>query len=254
MPLYNGFLSHLIWGKQKKTHVEFESWAWIYWLTRSSKLNGAPFFKHSSSIKRSSTSSALTIALAIFNDCLHFQSRSQRKTAKLCARASHDGAVIINLIVWAKSSKIIEKIFAFNHWTKWNERSKPAKYPPPSLNYDNWRSDRGTKIIIDDQKFEQIDDCWPDLRGFANWWQTFYLRFDFVFSTAGAIVAIREDFMKILAVFLDFVQMRWGEGLPNFLSPFHKCKMPIIWSLNCFLGCILTHKASILPLFKKNFG
>ena len=218
MPLYNGFLSHLICGKQIKTPVEFERWAWIYWLTRSSKLNVAPFFKHSSSIKRSSTSSSLTIALAIFNDCLHFQSRSQRKTANFCARVSHDGAVIISLIVCAKSSKIIEKIFAFNHRTKWNERSKPAKYPPPSLNYDNWRSDRGTKIIIDDQKFERIDDCWPDLRGFANWWKTFYLRFDFVFSTAGAIVAIREDFMKILAVFLDFVQMRGGGAAQFFIT------------------------------------
>ena len=111
MPLYNGFLSHLICGKQIKTHVEFEWWAWFYWLTQSSKLNTGPFFKQLSSINGSSTKSCvLTIVLAICNDWLHFQSRSQRKTAKLCARASHDGAVIISLIVCAKGFKIIGKI------------------------------------------------------------------------------------------------------------------------------------------------
>ena len=51
------------------------------------------------------------------------------------------------------------------------------------------------------------------------------------------------------AVLLDFVQMREGRALPKFLAHFHKCifgqnkesissKMPIIWTLNCFLGCI----------------
>ena len=66
------------------------------------------------------------------------------------------------------------------------------------------------------------------------------------------------------AVLLDFVQMRGGgRPCPNFLSPFHLCvfgqwkesissKMPIIWTLNCLL--YMTHKASILPLLKKNFG